>query len=361
MKSVKEAKVSGRKVILRADLDVPLEDGKVVDDTRLKAPLPTLKYLLKNKADVLIIGHLGRPTSAKASAGKPGMYVVPELSLRPVAERLSELNNSEIKLIESLEEAKDLKGVAMLENLRFWLEEENPSTGSGRAFARKLAALGDIFVNDAFAASHRKHASIVGIPMHLPAYAGLRLEEEVRELEKVLEKPARPLIFIIGGAKTETKKPLVPRLAEIADKVLLGGLLMFARELEGIPNVVFPVDAEDAYDIGPKSAKLFAGIIQEAKTVVWNGPLGVWEDNRYELGTRAIAEELALLSLGSARDGERVEPPGKTIVGGGDTIAALNAFGLLSKISYVSLGGGAMLAFLAGKKLPGLVALGYYT
>lgn len=344
MKSVKEAEVSGKKVILRADLDVPLEDGKVADDTRLRALLPTLEYLIENRAQVLIIGHLGRPTSAKASAGKPGMRFVPELSLKPVAEKLSELSNSEIKLIGGLEEAKDFKGVGMLENLRFWPEEE----ANDPAFARKLASLGDLYVNDAFAASHREHASIVGIPKYLPAYAGFRLEEEVKELGSVLENPERPLIFIIGGAKTETKKPLVPAFAKIADKVLLGGLLTFAPELEGIPNVVFPIDAVDAYDIGPKTLEKYINILKSAKTVVWNGPLGVWEDNRYEVGTRAIAEELALL-------------PGKTVVGGGDTIAAINAFGLLSKMSYVSLGGGAMLEFLAGKNLPGLEALSYYT
>ncbi|PIS12534.1 phosphoglycerate kinase, partial [candidate division WWE3 bacterium CG09_land_8_20_14_0_10_47_33] len=334
----KAAKVSGKKVILRADLDLPLRQassGQVVvsDDTRLRALLPTLKFLLENKAQVLIIGHLGRPKGKKD----------PKLSLEPVAEKLSELSNSEIKLIGSLEEAESFKKVVMLENLRFWPEEEKDDS----VFAKKLASFGDLYVNDAFAASHREHASIVEIPKHLPAYAGLRLEEEVKELGSVLVKPERPLIFIIGGAKTETKKPLVPAFAKIADKVLLGGLLMFSRELERIPNVVFPIDAKDAYDIGPKSVKFFTGIIKEAKTVVWNGPLGVWEKPRYARGTRMIAEELALL-------------PGKTIAGGGDTIAALNASGLASKISYVSLGGGAMLEFLAGKKLPGLVALGHY-
>lgn len=338
MKSVKAAKVSGKKVILRADLDLPLRQAssgqvEVADDTRLKALLPTLKYLLDRGAKVIVIGHLGRPEGKRD----------PKLSLEPVAEKLSELSNSEIKLIGSLEEAESFKKVVMLENLRFWPEEEKDDS----VFAKKLASFGDLYVNDAFAASHREHASIVEIPKHLPAYAGLRLEEEVKELGSVLVKPERPLIFIIGGAKTETKKPLVPAFAKIADKVLLGGLLMFSRELERIPNVVFPIDAKDAYDIGPKSVKFFTGIIKEAKTVVWNGPLGVWEKPRYARGTRMIAEELALL-------------PGKTIAGGGDTIAALNASGLASKISYVSLGGGAMLEFLAGKKLPGLVALGHY-
>lgn len=343
MKSVKEAEVSGKRVILRADLDVPLRQAQgkleVADDTRLKALLPTLKYLLDNKAQVLIIGHLGRPEGRDSA-----------LSLAPVAAHLSELLEKKIEFLSQLPTTNyQLPTLIMLENLRFWPEESlDPARDKeGQDFAKRLASLGDLYVNDAFAASHREHASIVGIPEHLPAYGGLRLEEEVRELGRVLKKPERPLVFVIGGAKTETKKPLVPYFAKIADKVLLGGLLMYAQELEGIPNVVFPVDAEDACDIGPKTIKLFAGIIKEAKTAVWNGPLGVWEDNRYELGTRAIAEELALL-------------PGKTIVGGGDTIAALNAFGLAAKMSYVSLGGGAMLEFLAGKKLPGLEALDYY-
>jgi len=339
MKNLKEAEVSGKRVILRADLDVPLKQQatgdkqQVADDTRLKALLPTLKFLLENRAQVLIIGHLGRPKGRSD----------PKFSLKPVAKHLSKLLGEPVEFIENLGIGESENRVKMLENLRFWPEEEKDDS----VFAKKLASFGDLYVNDAFAASHRKHASIAGIPKYLPAFSGLRLEEEVEELGKVLEKPERPLIFIIGGAKTETKKPLVPAFAKIADKVLLGGLLAFSRELERIPNVVFPVDAKDAYDIGSKTIKLFTGIIKEAKTVVWSGPLGVWEKPRYARGTRMIAEELAWINA-------------ETIVGGGDTIAALNAFGLTSKISYVSLGGGAMLEFLADKKLPGLVALGYY-
>lgn len=338
MRLLEEADVSGKKVILRADLDVPLRQkakGKsqeVADDTRLKALLPTLKYLLRKKASVLIIGHLGRPEGKN-----------PALSLYPVFSHLRELLGKEIKFLEDYQPPATDYQLAMLENLRFWVDEEKNDPD----FSRRLASLGDLYINDAFAASHRKHASIAGISKHLPSYAGLQLEKEVRELGEILEKPARPLVFILGGAKVETKKPLVHLFAKIADKILLGGLLMFSQELEGVPNAVFPVDAKDVYDIGPRSIKLFLGAIEGAKTVVWNGPLGKWEESKYEKSTRVVAEALA-------------KSRARTIVGGGDTIAALNAFSLLKEMSYVSLGGGAMLEFLAGKKLPGLEVLGHY-
>ncbi|KKW06057.1 MAG: phosphoglycerate kinase [candidate division CPR1 bacterium GW2011_GWC1_49_13] len=322
--------LAGKRILLQGDLDVPVSEGKIEEDYRLKALLPTLNFLLERKGRVLIIGKLGRPKGKKD----------PALSLQPVADWFSE------KLGEKVEFISDLSGnpssrIALLENLRFWEGEERNDS----EFAKQLASLGEIYVNDAFANSHRNHASIAGVPRLIPAYAGLQLEKEVQELGSVLVNPARPLVFVLGGAKTETKMPLVPSFAKIADQVLLGGLLMFDRELEGTPKVTFPVDATDAYDIGPETIRLFTKLIKEAQTVVWNGPVGKWEDNRYELGTRAIAEELALLK------------EVKTVVGGGDTIAALSSFGLLSEMDYVSLGGGAMLQFLAGKELPGLAAL----
>jgi len=341
-KTLKEAQVSGKRVILRADLDVPLKDGQIGEDYRLRALVPTLKYLLNQKARVLIIGHAGRPTSAKASAGKPGMHVVPELSLKPVADYLGDLLGREVEFFDNYSLLSINYSLAMLENLRFWPGEE----ANDPDFAKKLASIGDLYVNDAFAASHRAHASIAGVPELLPAYAGLRLEEEVKELGGVLEKPSRPLVFVLGGAKTETKAPLVPAFAAVADAVLLGGRLMFMPELNKIPKVVFPVDDLDTFDIGEKSIHLFTDSIKNAQTVVWNGPMGRWEEERYVAGTRAIAAALA-------------ESPAKTIVGGGDTIAALSAFGLLEKMKYISMGGGAMLEFLAGEKLPGLVALDY--
>ena len=333
MKLLKDAPVSGKRVLLRADLDVPIKAGRVGEDYRLKALLPTLNHLLKDADEIVIIGHLGRPD------GKEN----PNFSLKPVATRLSDLLRKNIDFLPQMppNPAGLIPKLSMLENLRFWPGEESNDS----AFAEKLTELGDIYVNDAFAASHRAHASIVGVSK--PAYAGLRLEKEIEELGGVLENPARPLVFILGGAKTETKAPLVPAFAEIADSVLLGGRLMFDHNLEKISRTIFPVDAIETFDIGPESVKKFIKIIKDAKTVVWNGPMGKWEDPRYAAGTRAIAEELAVSSA-------------KTIVGGGDTIAALSAFGLLEKMGYVSLGGGAMLEFLAGKKLPGLTALGYH-
>jgi len=332
-KTIREADTKDKKVILRADLDVPVEDGKIGEDYRLKALLPTLKLLADNNAKVLIIGHLGRPGGKKDIS----------LSLRPVAQYLEELLGKKVSFFEEHKKVTFNDQLSMLENLRFWPGEER----GDKVFAKELAGLGNIYINEAFAASHRTHTSVAGIPKYLPAFAGLRLEDEVLHLSGVIENPERPLVFILGGAKTETKAPLVADLAKVADKILLGGLLMFRQDLEGIEGVVFPVDAADAYDIGPKAIELFTAEVAKAKTIVWNGPLGRWEDRRYELATRRIAEAL-------------VEHPGKTIIGGGDTIAALSAFNLLKEMGYVSIGGGAMLEFLAGKILPGLKALGYY-
>ena len=332
MKILKEAELSGKRVLLRGDLDVPIKDGEVGEDYRIKALVPTLNYLLENRAQVLIIGHAGRPE------GK----LNPALSLKPIADWFSKELGEKVGFFEDLRIGESENRASVLENLRFWEgEEENDPK-----FAQELAELGDLYVNDSFAASHRAHASIVGVPQHLPAYAGLRLAEEVKELGGVLENPERPLVFILGGAKTETKAPLVSNFAEVADSVLLGGLLMFDQSLRKITRAVFPVDAVETFDIGPETEKKFTEIVKNAKTVVWNGPMGKWEDDKYAAGTRAVAKSLA-------------EHPGKTIVGGGDTIAALSAFGLLEKMGYVSMGGGAMLEFLAGKELPGLKELGY--
>lgn len=328
------AKIAGKRVILRADLDVPLKDSQVGEDYRLQALLPTLKLLIKEGAKILVIGHVGRPE------GKPD----PKFSLRPVAVRLSEILGREVEFFSDFESLGGWKGsLGMLENLRFWEGEEEGDP----VFIQKLCSLGEIYVNESFANSHRDHASISGVPRFLPSFAGFHLLKEVAELEGVLESPKRPLLFVLGGVKTETKVPLVADFAKIADLVLLGGRLMFEPSLKRIEKVMLPVDAVETFDIGPRSAALFSEKIKEAQTVIWSGPVGKWEEEKYAEGTRAVAEAVAA-------------NPGRTIVGGGDTIAAVDAFGLLGKIKYVSMGGGAMLEFLAGKKLPGLEALGYH-
>ncbi len=339
MKSVKETEVSGKKVLLRSDLDVPLKDGGVADDFRIQAALATIEYLIENRAKTIIIAHLDRPR------GK----VVESLKFDPVAKKLSE-NLSAVHKIDDCIGPKvkaAAQGMAdgdilLLENLRFHRgEEENDPE-----FAKEIASLADIYVNDCFASSHRQHASLVGVSRHLPAYAGLRLLEEITILCSMVVNAKRPLIFIVGGAKPETKASLVKKLSKIADKILLGGTLMFEALLEGIPNVVFPVDAVGVEDIGPKTIELFKEEIKEAKTIVWNGPLGVTLKKEFEVGTRKIAEAL-------------VESEAFTVGGGGDTVAALKRFGLCDKMDFVSTGGGAMLQFLADGTLPGLEVLGW--
>lgn len=315
MKSVKDTEVSGKKVFLRGDLDAPIKNGQVADDFRLQKMLPTINYLIKNKAKVILAGHLDRP----------GGKIVEELKMDPLRQWF-----------------KDRADVEILENLRFNSGEEK----NDPEFAKELAALAEIYVNDCFSTSHRRHASIVGVPKHLPSFAGLHLVEETETLRKVRESAKRPLVFIIGGGKAETKIPLVKKISRLADKILLGGSLMFAKSLEEAPKVRFPVDAVRIDDIGPKTIEMFKNSLDDAGTVVWNGPLGVTEAEEFEVGTREIAQTLA-------------KSPAYTVVGGGDTIAALNRFGLRDKMNFVSTGGGAMLEFLAEGTLPGLEVLGW--
>lgn len=344
MKVVTEAKVTGKKVLLRADLDGPVKrlgrshcGWESLDEAGLEATLPTIKFLRKEAARTIIIGHLDRP----------GGRVVGKLKLDPVAKKLDEhikgIRKIDVcfgpkaeKAVEDLERG----GFLLLENLRFYPgEEDNDSE-----FAKNLASLADLYVNDCFADSHRQHASIISIPKYLPSYAGLHFVKEVENLGKVLKNPVRPLLFIIGGAKVETKAPLVKKFAQVADVVLLGGLLMFERKLEGINNVHFPKDAVRVDDIGPKSIEEFCDFIKNARTIVWNGPMGRFEEEEFEKGTRAIAEAIA-------------KSEARSIIGGGDTIVALDKFGLRDKMSFVSTGGGAMLEFLAEGTLPGIEAL----
>jgi phosphoglycerate kinase len=328
MKSIEEANVSGKKVIVWADLDVPVKEGKVLDDTRLMAASRTLDFLQDKGASILIIGHLGRPKEREAS-----------LSFKPVDGKLGEILGSKIELLDDIKQPQT--NLAMIENIRFWPEEKTLDQN----FARRIADLGQVYVNDCFATSHHEGATMQYLPKFLPSYAGLALMKEIEELNKVLEKPVRPLIAIIGGAKLETKMPAIYNLAKIADKVLVGGKLMFEAERRSLPeNVVVAHDDIETKDIGQNSINLFGGLVGGASTIVWNGPMGVFEEDEYMKGTKEVAVSV-------------IESKGYSVVGGGDTIAALNKLGLLDKINFVSMGGGAMLDFLAGKKLPGLEVL----
>lgn len=346
---LKKKDLQGKRVLLRADFDVPVSRGKIVDDFRLRAALPTIKFLLKNGAKVTIIAHLGRRGE----------------SLAPVKKWLtSKIKNKNLKI---------------LENIR-----QNPGEmANDREFAQKLASLGDIFVNDAFAACHREHASIVGVPKLLPSYAGLQLEKEIKVLG-ALNKPAKPLMMIVGGAKFESKLPVVNKFINKADKVFIGGALanLFFKRLgyevggsfidpqppsiikllkskkvtlpvdvvvkkeSGTSAVVIPdhVGTNDVIvDAGPKTIDNLAKDIKRAKTIVWNGPLGV-----YESGFTQGTEDLAKLIIKSKA---------KTVIGGGDIVAVMGKLGLIKKFSFVSTGGGAMLEFLAHGTLPGIKAL----
>lgn len=343
LKNIKEADIKKKKIFLRADLDVPIKDGQIADDTRLKAWLPTLEYLLINQATVYIGGHLGRPQGADS-----------KFSLKPVALWIKQQLEIHLDLKEITE--NEFKGwdtngnVILLENLRFYKEEEENDSN----FSQKLASLAEIYVNDAFASSHRAHASIVGITEYLPSYAGLRLEKEVGELSKVLENPQRPLVVIIGGAKIETKLPLVEKMHSFADYVLVGGeiaendkvLLKVQHEkVEKRKSILLVADlTPDAKDITQKSAENFVQILQGSATIVWNGPMGKTEEKQYQKATEILANAISQNSA-------------YCIVGGGDTLSFLKEKNLLDKFSFVSTGGGAMLEFLAGVKLPGLEVL----
>ncbi len=336
-RSVRDAEVSGKRVLVRVDFNVPLEDGRVADDTRIRAALPTLQLLLDRRAaEVICCSHLGRPKDRE-----------PELSLEPVRERLDDFLRDE--------------RVSLLENTRF----EPGETANDPEFARRLAGYADLYVNDAFGSAHRAHASTEGVAHLLPAYAGLLLLKELEELGALLEDPARPFVAMLGGAKVADKIGVLRSLGERADTVLIGGKM--AEEVErdsgyGLPADVvaaaaFEPDAESrvvgwdavpdgwlALDIGPETRKAFAAQIAEAKTVFWNGPMGVFEWPRFAEGTKAVAEAVASADA-------------HTVVGGGDSVRAIEELGLADKIDWVSTGGGASLELLEGKELPGVVAI----
>jgi phosphoglycerate kinase len=386
--SVREAEVSGRRVLVRVDFNVPLDGGRVADDTRIRAALPTIELLRERGAAVVLVSHLGRPK------GK----VDPALSMRPVAERLAELLDTKVHQAPAVigSDVETMAGglgpgeVLLLENVRF----EAGETGNEPALAEALAGLADLYVNDAFGAAHRAHASTAGVAGLLPGYAGLLLEREVTELTRVVESPQRPLVVVLGGAKVTDKVGVIDRFLEVADEILIGGAMCFSFfraqgiatgdslvEEEGVKlaaealeraegadcELRLPVDlvlgerfAADAeprqsdgvevpdgwmgLDIGPRSAAAYAEVIAGAGTVLWNGPMGAFELPPFAAGTRAVAEAVAAA-------------PGTTVIGGGDSVAALQQFGLAEKVDWLSTGGGASLELLEGKKLPGVEAL----
>jgi phosphoglycerate kinase len=339
-RSVRDADVAGKRVLVRADLNVPLEDGKVADDTRIRAALPTLQLLLdRNAAAVTVCSHLGRPKGPD-----------PKYAIAPVAARLHELIDDD--------------RITVLENTRFDPRE----TANDPGFARELADGNDLYVNDAFGSAHRAHASTEGVAHILPAYAGLLMLRELEELGRLLESPERPFVAIVGGAKVEDKIGVLRSLAERADVVLVGGKM--AEEIRTHPidvpvelpsDVVaaaaFEPDAEArvvpadevpegwlGLDIGPETQDGYAKRIAMAKTVFWNGPMGVFEWPRFAEGTLAVAHAVA-------------DANAHTVVGGGDSVRAVEEAGLASRIDWVSTGGGASLELLEGKELPGVAAI----
>lgn len=389
-KTVKDIDVSGKRVLVRCDFNVPMKDGVITDDIRITSALPTIKYLIENDAKVILMSHMGRPK------GEPK----PEFSLKPVADRLAQLLGmdvvfaaSDVVVDDSVRaKADELKPgqVMLLENVRYRKEE----TKNEEPFTGELASLGDIFVNDAFGTAHRAHCSTAGLAKYMPSVSGFLIEKEAKFLGDALEDPQRPFLAIMGGAKVGDKIPVIENLLKKVDSLIIGGGMSYtffkamgyeigksildeesidlAKELmkkaeDAGVKLLLPVDTVCAkefdndsesgvfdrdsipadmmgMDIGPKTVELYKTAIAEAKTVVWNGPAGVFEMPNFAAGTKAIAEALA--SSGAV-----------TIIGGGDSAAAVEQFGLADKMTHISTGGGASLEFLEGKDLPGISCL----
>jgi phosphoglycerate kinase len=385
--SVRDADVDGKAVLLRSDLNVPLADGGVADDTRIRAALPTIELLRERGAKIVLVSHLGRPKDRE-----------PELSTRPVGERLGELLGASVAQgdavvgdgVAAAAGALEPGGILLLENSRY----EPGETKNDPELAASLASLADLYVNDAFGAAHRAHATTEGVTQHLDSYAGLLLEREIEMLTSVLEEPKRPLVVVLGGAKVADKLGVIERFLDTADQLLIGGAMCFGffasqghssgdslvdeegtqlsgellKKAEGAScELVLPVDliageefsadtevkeidgvdVPDGWmglDVGPKTTADYARRIGEAGTVFWNGPMGAFEMAPFAAGTRGVAEAVA-------------KSPATTVVGGGDSAAAVADFGLAADVDWVSTGGGAALELIEGKKLPGVEAL----
>ncbi len=385
LRSIEKAEVSGKRIIVRCGFDVPFdESGNIVDDIRIRECVPTISYLIEKKAKIILCSHNGRPKGKR----------VEKLSMDKIAVRLQELLPCPVKKLDDCigEEVEQAVGtmkkgdVLVLENLRFHAEEKE----NDPSFAKHLASLADIYVNEAFANSHRDHASMTGVPRHLPAYAGFRLIKEINILSGVMENPDRPLVAIIGGAKISDKLGVINQFMKLADHVLIGGALantilrakgvsvgksivdeamvapakklaltdprfhvpvdvIVANEMKAnVPTKTLAVgnvsDNEYILDIGPDTLRLFTMIIEKAKTVIWGGPMGYFELSPFASGTMGIAKAVA-------------KSGAKSIIGGGDTLEAIDRSGFADKMSFISTGGGAMLEFIENKTLPALQPL----
>lgn len=342
MKKIQDVDLENKKVLLRVDFNVALENGDVKEKFKIESAKETIDYLLGKKAKVALISHLGRPKGE----------VNPEFSLEQIVDDVQDILEVKIKFIsdciskeraESLENLSDGE-IILLENVRFYPGDEK----NDDEFARKLAQDFNIFVNDAFSASHRDHASVTGVAKILPSYAGIRLQKELFEMEKIKNSFARPAVAIIGGAKIETKLPVISFFEKNYDNILVGGRIAneaLDQEINFSEKVILPVDfVDDRLDIGPESLEKFQEIISTAKTIVWNGPTGKFEDEKYALSSNEILQSV-------------LESGAYTVVGGGETLEILEKNNATSKISFVSTGGGAMLEYLGGGEMPGIKCL----
>ena len=390
-KTVKDVELNGKKVLVRVDFNVPMKDGKITNDNRIVAALPTIKYILENGGRAILFSHLGKIKSEEDKASK---------SLRPAAERLAELLGQDVKFIPqtrgaeleaAIAELKDFE-VLMFENTRFEDLDGKKESKNDAELGKYWASLGDVFVNDAFGTAHRAHASNVGISANLEAVAGFLLEKEIEFIGGAVDAPQRPMVAILGGAKVSDKIGVIENLLDKADKVLVGGGMMFtflkaqgknigkslceedklelAKALleKGGDKLVLPIDTvaakefsndtefrvvsvdeladdEMGLDVGPATVELFSNVLKDAKTVVWNGPMGVFEMSNFAKGTIGVCEAIANLE-GAI-----------TIIGGGDSAAAAMQLGYADKFSHISTGGGASLEYLEGKELPGVASL----